>query len=113
MRGPGPPGSSNESAAHRQERVAAHMAYQVPAANQSIGQDQFQFGPTTGEEYSVRKAKLLKLSQIAALTSNDSAIAFFAGSDETQTAYINDLDLEQFQGLVAAWRADSGVTAGE
>lgn len=90
------------------------MAYQVPAAQQSIGQDKFEFGPETGDEYSVRKAKLLTLGQAESLSANnDAAVTFFGTAGTPQGDYIRSLTLEQFQGLVAAWRTDSGLTAGE
>lgn len=89
------------------------MAYQVPAAQQSIGQDTFEFGPETGDEYSVRKAKLLTLRQVESMSASDAAVTFFGTAGTPQGDYVRSLTLEQFQGLVAAWRADSGLTAGE
>lgn len=89
------------------------MGYQVPAAQQSIGQDRFEFGPVTGNEYSVRKAGLLKIGQLEAMEDSTAAIEFFGASGTPQGDYVRGLDVTQFQGLVKAWRDDSGVTAGE
>lgn len=89
------------------------MAFQVPAAQQSIGQDQFTFGPVAGDEYTVRRAKLLTLAQIEAMEGSGAAVGFFGAAGTPQGDYVRSLTLEQFQGLVAAWRVDSQVTAGE
>lgn len=100
------------------------MAFQVPASKASIGQDKFDFGPETGTEYSVRKAKFLSLDQINELENGAKATRFFAGedlddkgelvvSDAKRSKFIHSLELEQFQELTKAWRADSGLTAGE
>lgn len=89
------------------------MAYTVPAAKQSKGQDKFTFGPVTGTEFSVRKAKLLKLRLIEQLEATSAAIEFFGPAGTEQGDYIRDLDRDQFQALVKAWRDDSAVTAGE
>lgn len=89
------------------------MAYQVPAAQQSIGQDLFTFGPETGDEFSVRKANLLTIGQYEAMEESAAAFQFFGSAGTPQGDYIRSLDLDQFKALVAAWREDSGLTAGE
>lgn len=89
------------------------MAFQVPAAQQSIGQDLFTFGPVTGDEYSVKRANLLDVGQMEELDDPKVTIEFFGTKGTPQGDYIRSLLKPQFESLIEAWRADSGVTAGE
>lgn len=89
------------------------MAFQVPASKASIGQDQFTFGPETGSEYSVKKAKFVPLGTLEALDDTSAAIEFFGEKGTAQGDFIRSLDPDQFGALVDAWRDDSALTAGE
>lgn len=89
------------------------MAFQVPAHKQSRGQNMFTFGPKTGVEFKVQKASLRTVGQLEEMDQGNNAVKFFSGDTAEQAKYIRSLHREQFQELVKAWNADSGVTAGE
>lgn len=90
------------------------MAYQVPPAHRSIGQDTFVFGPDTGDEFFIRRVNLLKVGELEKLEqSTQSTLNFFGAAGTAQGDFIRSLTQSQFQALVDAWRKDSGVTAGE
>jgi hypothetical protein len=89
------------------------MAFQVPAAQQSIGQDLFTFGPVTGDEYSVTRSNVLTIGQLEELDDSKKTVAFFGPENTPQGDYVRSLTKPQLESLIDAWRADSGVTAGE
>lgn len=91
------------------------MTFQVPASKASIGQNVFEF--TIGKDkFKVKRTKFLTVDEAVALGSDDNvvaALALFGAAGTKQGDAVRALDVEQFQALVAAWQADSGVTLGE
>lgn len=89
------------------------MAFQVPASKASIGQDQFTFH-IGDEAFSVKKAKFLKVGQLEALEQSTAAsIDYFGKAGTRQGDLIRELDRDQFEALLEAWRDDSEVKPGE
>lgn len=90
------------------------MAYEVPESKKSIDQDKFDF--TIGsKKFQVVKAKYLTGGALEDLTSGKLTRIFDAfGPRGTKIGdAVRDLDIEQIQGLVTAWVADSGLDAGK
>jgi len=90
------------------------MGFQVPPSKASKGQDKFEFGPGSGSEFSVKKAKFCKIAQLEKIEQGGAAaIDFFGAAGTKQGDFVRDLDRDQFQTLIEAWQDDSNVTAGE
>lgn len=89
--------------------------FEVPAKKASRGQDRFKFSiPGTDGQFSVRKLKFLSVGKRDEIGDGGSALlGFFCDGNAKQDAAVRELDEAQFNELVKAWQADSGVSLGE
>lgn len=91
--------------------------YEVPAAKRSLKQNLFEF-KIGAKTYSVPKFEHLPVGVLEAVeVAPDNAIgpylSVFGEKDSPAGKAIRTLDKDQLTGLIQAWQADSGVTAGE
>lgn len=91
------------------------MPYQIPESKQSIDQDVFSYGPTTGEEYQVKKAKYISTDRLERVTAGSmrAILDVFGQRGTPEGDFIRSLDVDQLNGLLAAWFKDSGISMGE
>lgn len=94
------------------------MTFQVPESKRSIAQNRFHATLPGGKEFTLPKAKYLKIGQLEKLSGSADEVTImdildlFGDEDESRDA-IRELDNEQLGALMQAWQADSGVTLGE
>lgn len=91
--------------------------FQVPESKASIGQDQFEWSvPGKKDVFTIKKAKFLSLGQAEALEKPETStivLDLFGKSGTKAGDAVRSLDSDQFQALVNAWQADSGIAPGE
>jgi hypothetical protein len=89
--------------------------FEVPASKASKGQDRFEFSiPGATGKFSVKKLKFLSVGKRDEIGDGGRPMLdFFCEGPAKQGEGVRALDEEQFNALVNAWQADSGVTLGE
>lgn len=89
------------------------MVYEIPTSKASQTEHQFHFQiPGSDTVHTVPLLKYLPIGVAAKLESADSlteTLLIFGDAAEA----VGGLDSEQFEGLLDAWRAASGITEGE
>lgn len=89
------------------------MAYQVPKSKASIKQNRFQFQiPGSTKVHELPLLKYLPIGIAARLEESSTLAETLEVFGETADI-VGTLDSEQLEALMAAWRAESGVTEGE
>jgi hypothetical protein len=89
------------------------MAFQVPAAKKSIGQNWFEFQmPGDDTVYRIPAVKTLKLDRVADIERSLASVRDLF-EEHAPGVFARFDDAEQFNELVKAWQSDSGVTLGE
>jgi hypothetical protein len=91
------------------------MVYQVPPSNASKDQNKFKF-EVDGVEHVIPKLKFLPVGTAEKLADpevSESVKMLLPFPEGAVRDAVRTLDSEQFQGLVQAYRDDSGISVGE
>ena len=91
------------------------MVYQVPPSKASKDQNKFKF-EIDGEKFEIVKLKFLPVGVVEKMADSEvpeSVKMLLPFPEGPVRDAVRTLDREQFQGLVEAYRDDSGISVGE